>query len=500
MLHPVATSAQLRAQDLHTIQVVGVPSAALMELAAAAVGRELLATWGEQARSRGVLVLAGRGNNGGDGYVLARHLHLAGVPVRVLATSGAHGADCEVARRACERLGVPVAEHGGLEPAGVVVDALFGTGLDREVRGVARARIVALNALRAEGRAGAVVSVDMPSGLDGDSGRVLGVAVRADLTVCFGRMRLGLLLEPGPELAGRVVVADIGLFREAPFAAVVPDGAWVERQLPARPATSHKGTFGHLGVVAGSAAMAGAAVLTCHAALRMGAGRVTLVTGPETVPRLTALPAEVMVHVDAAPTPSSLAGFDALVVGPGYGTDTTSLTTLRRLWDACPAPALFDADGLATLVERPRASPFPRALTPHPGEAGRILDRGVAAVQADRLGAARELSAWGAALLKGRHSLVVARAEEPPVFVLTGSPALATAGSGDVLSGMVGALMAMGLAAGPALVAGAFVHGLAGERLGRGPAMASDVVAAIPEAVATVGRRTDVMTVRPLLG
>lgn len=492
MQHPVCTPEAIRALDARTIQELGVPSIALMETASRAVCAELLARYAPEA-ARGVEVLAGRGNNGGDGYAMARLLHLAGFPVRVLGMAGEHSPDCAAMRRAAEGVGVVVRELDEIDlSAGVLVDALLGTGLSREVLGQPRARIEAMAAFQ-----GPVVAVDMPSGVCGLSGRVLGAAARASLTVSFGHVRLGQLLEPGADLVGELVIADIGLSGEAPAAAWIPDGAWVAARLPARAPASHKGSHGHLAVIAGSAEMAGAAALTCEAAIRSGCGLVTLFTAPEALARLGGMSPEVMLRLGELPAPEALQGYDAVAVGPGLGLEQAA--RVRRLWEGLPQPAVFDADGLNALG-RLEALPQPlgpRALTPHPGEAARLLGLATRDVQADRAGAVTRLAGAAPSLLKGRHTLV--HDGESLTVNRTGSPAMATAGAGDVLTGLVGGLLARGLAAPDALRCGAFVHGLAGELAGPGPLRASDIAAHLPRALREVGQRLDVLLRRPLL-
>lgn len=488
MIWPIATSAQVRALDAHTIEALGVPSLVLMEAAARAVTVELLRRFPEQAR-RGVCVVAGRGNNAGDGYAIARLLRCVGVPTRVLALPGPMSPDCGVNRRAAAGVGVPICEEGPLE-GGVVVDALFGTGLDRPVTGLAAERVQAMNAF-----GGPVVAVDLPSGLCGDSGRALGVAVRAALTVTFDRPRLGQLLEPGADHCGALVVADIGLRGQVPMAAEAWDGADIAALLPVRAAASHKGSHGHLAVVAGSPERAGAAVLLCRAAMRSGCGLVTLFAAPATLPRLSALPVEVMVRVTDSLKPDLFQDFDALAVGPGVGLDPVSRGAMRRLWQDAACPAVFDADGLTALAEDPQPSPWPRCITPHPGEASRLIP---GYDLADRVGLACRLAELAPALLKGRHTLIAA-AGHPLVLNRTGGPALATAGSGDVLTGLVGGLLARGLSPRDALIAGAFVHGYAGELAGQAPILASDVADHLPTALRTLAQRAPVFERIPLL-
>jgi len=502
MRHPVYTSSQIRAIDAHTINDLGIAGPALMEMAARACAQEILSAYGDEA-ARGVVVVAGKGNNGGDGYVIARMLHGAGVPVRAVGLPGEHSADCAAARRAAELLGVPVFEDAGaayFSKAGVVVDALLGTGLSSDLRGRALELTLLIQGAREKGAK--VLAVDLPTGLCGDTGRVLGDAVTADVTVTFGRARAGQLLEPGADRVGRLVVADIGLVEvgspAGPPVMAVLEGPEVAALIPPRAAASHKGRHGHLGVIAGSRDKAGAAVLCCNAAMRAGCGLVTLIVGPEVVPRLAGLRPEVMLHIANRTTPELLMTFDALAVGPGRGIERQTLKQLRGIWRSYEGPAVFDADGLSALVDAFRPSEHPRCITPHPGEAARLLRKTTAAVQEDRLGTIRALGAVAPALLKGRNTLIDAGGDEPVIVNPTGTPDLATAGSGDVLTGIVGALLARGLPPRDALIVGAFVHGLAGEQVG-GYLVAGDLIDGLRGAFAGLAERVGAIDYRPLL-
>jgi len=498
---PVSTAAQVRALDERVIRDLGVPGPVLMENAGRLATRVLLQRHGAAAQ-RGVRILCGRGNNGGDGWVMARHLVLAGVSVRVAALSGAMSQDCALNRGICERMGVAVdpdwqsRDDLGDGPAGVLVDALLGTGLSSELRGVVSEWVE-----RANSSGLPIVAVDLPTGLHADTGAPLGGAVRATTTITFGRLKPGLLIEPGPDWCGEIVVADIGLDAadhlldtliprppsDVSARLLMPEPADIAAWLPARPGGAHKGSSGHLAVVAGSAEKAGAGVLSCNAAMRAGTGLVTLFVDRAAWDRLGALRPEVMVEDIDKLDPQR---FDALAVGPGVGSEPTVVKRCRELWQRAPVPAVFDADGLNALVGAFEPSPYPRVVTPHPGEAGRLLGRDARWVQQDRLGCLDALSRVAITLLKGRHSLV---SGEPPTVNPTGGPGLATAGSGDVLTGVVGALLARGMDPRRAACAGAFLHGYAAELYGPRPMVAGDLVELLPAALAGVGRRAAVV-------
>jgi NAD(P)H-hydrate epimerase len=493
MPFPVSTSAEVRALDAHSIETVGIASAALMELAGRAVASEVLSRFEDEARE-GVLVLAGRGNNGGDGYVIARMLHGRGLPVQVVGLEGEASPDCALNRTAAEGAGVPIRRELGEIKAGLIVDAILGTGLQSNLRSPVLEWVERVNGLGLP-----VVAVDLPTGLCGDTGQVFGTAIRATATICLGRAKLACFLEPGADLAGEVILANIGLIGTVPPTAEIVCGAWVAERLPQRGAASHKNSHGHLGVIAGSPEKAGAAVLACNAALATGCGLVSLLIHPDALDRLGQLGPEIMVQPTDNVAQADLSGFSALAVGPGFGTDAASEKALRSLWTDAPLPAVFDADGLSALVGAFASSPHSRCITPHPGEAGRLLESSSVGIQSDRIGAIRSLSAVAPALLKGRNSLISSGAG-PIRINRTGSAALATAGSGDVLTGIVGALLAQGIAPFDALTMAAFLHGWAAERIGRPHLAAGELNQALGEAMATVGERGDVLAARSLLG
>jgi ADP-dependent NAD(P)H-hydrate dehydratase / NAD(P)H-hydrate epimerase len=473
MFHPVCTVDQIRERDDITIRSAGVPAVALMENAGRMCAKVLLERFPE-ARQRGVTIFAGKGNNGGDGWVMARMLHRQGVPVAVVTAQGERSRDCEVMAAAAKGVGVQtVAPEDAW--GWVRVDALLGTGIKSAPKGEVREL---LDQLMRPG--GPILAVDMPTGLCGDSGRVLGDIAVPEVTVTFGAARIGQLLQP--QLVGHLVVADIGLVDWA-FTGTVLEGPEVADMLPAWPMDVHKHRKGHLGVFAGAEGMEGAAVLVCLGALRAGCGLVTLHS--ERIPR--GLPIEVMHSTQPLD-----ADYDAGAVGPGLGQTPEAL----RLWRRLAMPAVFDADGLNALGALPPASEHPRVITPHPGEAARLLGCTSAEVMANRLDAVQSLQNIAPALLKGQNTLI---GGEKPCFNLTGGPMLATAGSGDVLTGIVGAFLARGLLPEDALTAAAFVHGVAGELAGPG-CIASDIAAAIPAAMAALPTRTGLVDWRPLCG
>lgn len=488
------TSAQMQRADQRTIQELGLPGMVLMENAGAAVVASLWERLPDLAARR-VVVVAGGGNNGGDGFVVARRLlePLGGRVVVLLAGSAARlQGDAALNHGVYTRMGGVVEEVAGEEGvtareghfrhAGVVVDALFGTGLARPVTGVAAALIRRINACACP-----VVAVDLPSGVAADTGQLLGEAVRATWTVTFGAEKIAHRQHPGAALCGEVVLAPIGIPRlllEDPAHQVGRNlpGDWA---IPPRPVDGHKGSFGHLLVVAGGVGKAGAAVLTARGAQRIGPGLVTVASPAGVQPTVAAQLTEAMtLPLPAAPdggvdggSAAALAAAPvepgALAVGPGLGGGSGTLELVRGVmarWHRLPvvvdadglnALALLGGEGLTALVVGHGGAVI---LTPHPGEMARLLGSGVAAVQADRLGCARAAATrWGAwVVLKGAGS-VIAAPDGRAWINHTGNSGLAAGGSGDLLTGIIGGLLAQRWGAESAVRAGVWLHGAAAE-------------------------------------
>lgn len=482
LVAPASLWTRLRsaAADRHSIDALGIPSAVLMERAALCCAREALALREE----RPVWSLCGPGNNGGDGVAIARILAGWGVPTRVFLLAPRPTGELARQVELAARVGVAITQ--GM-PEGtcdaLIVDALLGTGATPPLREPFAAAVTWANA-----QPGPRLAVDIPTGIDADTGATPGPALRADCTVTFQRSKPGLHVTPGRAYAGRVVVAEIGLVapeagedgRLIDPAAV---GAWLRSLRPG----GHKGERGHVGVVGGSAGTPGAAVLAGAAALRAGAGLVTIASDDaEVQAQLLTLRPELMVR---ARGPELLPASGALVVGPGL-TRAEDRAGLAALWREDPRPAVWDASGLAEIAG---PSPRPRVVTPHPAEAARLLSQGTgspwtaARVQAERVAAARALAALtgAVAVLKGEGTLV---ADGPRLAVCTtGGPALATAGSGDCLAGLIAALLARSLPPWEAACAGVHLHGAAGDRLPIG-AVALEVADAMVPALEECSR------------
>lgn len=450
---PVLSVAAMRAVDAATIEE-DLPLLALMENA----GRAAFDAYRERWGLAPLHLLPGPGHNGADALVMGRIAAAHGVPVRCWGYKCDLGEVGEMQWRLAEREGA-VWEERGLDAIGdreaVVVDGLLGTGTRGEPREKMASLVRAVNDAPYLGR----LALDAPTGADMDTGAAPGVAFRADLTVAFAFLKPGLLLQPGAELAGEVRVAYIGISRHR---AVDPAGwavtpAAVAALLPPFPADGHKGTAGRVGVWAGSARFPGAARLALEGALRSGAGVVHWTGRGEAPPE---------VIQEGAPPSGCRQGLDAWAIGPGLGSDDDALESIRGETSALASPAVLDADALAAWAGRAgelAGHPAARLLTPHHAEAAALLGVGVPEVEADRPGACSRLaeSSGQTVLLKGAPTLV-AGPGRPVHYVGAGGPALAKGGTGDVLAGLAGGLLARGLDPLSAGVAAAWVHGRAG--------------------------------------
>lgn len=472
------TAGQVRDLDRRAIHEFGIPGYELMTRAGQATLATARALW---PAARSVTVLCGPGNNGGDGYVVARLASGQGLQSRVVALGDPRRLQGD-AQRAHDDF---IAAGGIVEPwspgvlaSDLLVDALYGTGLAREVSGDAATMIAAANA---SGRP--IVAVDIPSGLHADSGAVQGVATRAALTVTFIGRKAGLYLGAGPDHAGHVVFDSLQVPEET-YAASAPvarllDESDVRKALPRRRRGGHKGDYGHVLVIGGGPGMPGAARLAGEAALRAGAGLVTLAVHPDNVGVVAARPELMCVPVNAADEVMPvLARATVVAVGPGLGQCAWARALLESAL-ACGKPLVVDADALNLLAAVPRRDDR-WILTPHPGEAGRLLGSDSAAVQADRLAAAQALQRryGGTVVLKGTGSIVLG-ADGLPTLCDRGNPGMAAGGMGDVLTGVIAAIAAQ--CGDPLLTAraGVFVHAQAGDlaaRRGERGMLATDVL------------------------
>ena len=460
------TAAQVREIDAQLI-AAGTPGFELMQRAAHAAWRALRRRWPDAGA---ITVLTGRGNNAGDGYLIAALAQRAGWRVKVLAVSDPQGlqGDAALAFSEARQAGVAVgAWDASATLKGVLVDALLGTGISGEVREPYAAAIAAINASGLP-----VMAVDLPSGLCGDTGRVLGCAVRADLSVSFIGLKLGLFTGEGPDRVGALVFDDLQASAET-LALTAPAALRLSEttlpRLAPRAPTAHKGSFGQVLVIGGDLGIGGAALLSAEAALRCGAGMVSLATRPEHVTASLVRRPEIMCHgVESTYALTDLVQrAEVLVVGPGlgqapWGRSLISLAPHREV------PQVWDADALNLLAAQAVELPVDALITPHPGEAARLLNTTAAQIQADRPKAVRELAVRYrcVALLKGAGTLIAAP-DGRLALCDRGHPAMASAGLGDVLAGVAGALLAQGLAPFEAACLAAWLHARAGEELGR---------------------------------
>ena len=441
-----------------------------MDRAGAGAFRALVRRWPEARR---VTVVCGVGNNGGDGFVIARRAREAGRGVRVFVVGdpGRLGRDASAMLEAMRGAGVrwePFAASAALE--GVVVDALFGTGLSRPAAGAAASAIDAMNAAQAP-----VLAVDVPSGLDPDTGSVRGRAVRASLTVTFIAPKRGLLTGAGPDHAGRVECDPLGvppaLQGRVPTAVERLDyDALPEHPcLGPRPRGAHKGDHGHVLVVGGERGFAGAVRLAAEAAARVGAGLVSVATRAAHAASVSAARPEIMSRgvEDEAAFAALAERATVVAVGPGLGQGSWGERTFASALGCAPRLLVVDADGLNHLAAAGRSAPRRDdwVLTPHPGEAARLLGATVAEVQADRFAAAAAIRDryGGVCVLKGAGTLVAA-GDRPIGVCVNGNPGMGTGGTGDVLTGVIAGLAAQGAAPADAAALGVCIHGKAGDR------------------------------------
>lgn len=505
----LVTAKEMRELDRLTIEEYGTPGHVLMERAGAGATEVLLKTF-PQIRTASVLVIAGKGNNGGDGFVIARLLKKKGIVCEVILAAKKAEVTGDALRNltAFTRLRGRVTEvtepeqtslvQKKLQRCGLIVDALLGTGLNSPVRGILATLIELMNTSGVP-----VLAVDVPSGLDADRGVPLSTATQAKLTVTFGYPKVGLVCPSGAAYVGRLEVVDIGIAPEA-VATVKPQTMllttrYVGTLVHGRQSDAHKGDFGHLLVTAGARGKSGAALLCGGAALRMGTGLVTL-AGPSS---LNTVFSSVLIEAMTIPLPErpegslsldegamseTLQGKSAVAFGPGVGVSTDTIGLTRWLLVHSERPLVIDADGLNCLATDPailRDTKVPVVLTPHPGEMARLLKMSNAEVQSQRLEVARKFAAQHGCyvVLKGARTVIAAPNGKAWINP-TGNPGMASGGMGDVLTGIVGGLLAQGYPPEEACCLGVFLHGyvgdLAAQEKGEAGILARDLIERLP--------------------
>lgn len=509
----ILTADEMREMDRQTIETFGLPGRVLMENAGRGAVRAIFQTWPD-IYTRSVAVIAGKGNNGGDGFVIARYLAQHGVDVSVylLSSRDRLKGDAAANFKHLETLGITVTEMADeltfsrykeqIAGCGLLVDAILGTGLDSEVRGYFRNIIDFINHVQSP-----VFSVDIPSGLHSETAIPCGICIKADATATFAFAKIGHMLLPGADYTGKLFIIDIGIpphiVRSARPGHQLLTAAWILSLMPARSSRSHKGQTGHVLVAAGSTGKTGAAIMTAAAAMRAGAGLVTLAI-PESINDVVETRAlEVMTRPMAESEKgilgknntedliSLLSDKACLALGPGLGTADTTRILVSDLIQHSPVPVVLDADGLNNLASNTGMLQKRRSeiiLTPHPGEMSRLTGISTAEIQADRVAAARNFARTHKVhlVLKGARTVIAHPGGQVHVNP-TGNSGMASGGMGDVLTGMIAGFLAQGVLPENACHLGVYLHGAAADMLAqsRGPFgyLAGEVMDHLPDTI-----------------
>jgi NAD(P)H-hydrate epimerase len=514
----LVTANEMQEMDQKAIHSFGIPGLVLMENAGRGSVRVLLSKI-DRKKTQKIAVLAGRGNNGGDGFVMARYLLEKGFKVAVflLAPKEAVKGDAKVNMQLFEKLCDRSSEAALVEIKteaefktnrsrilhhDLFIDAVLGTGLNADLRGLIRDAVELMNS---SGKP--VFSVDIPSGLNADTGKPMGKAVKAFATATFAFAKAGHILYPGNLHTGELSIIDIGIPKfiadEKKIRLSLLEKQEIAALFPPRPFDSHKGSFGHLLVIAGSTGKTGAPALCANAAMRCGTGLVTLGVAESLNPALEPLVLEPMTH----PLPENEKGFlsenclkdilallkgkQALAIGPGLGTRKGTAKLVQKLVEQSPVPLVLDADAVNCLAEHPESlkkKSRPAILTPHPGEMARLCRLSTPDVQADRIGLARKFaSEWDVILILKGARTVIALPDGKAFINPTGNPGMASGGMGDVLTGMVSGFLAQGFSPEAASLAGVYIHGLCADVLSKQKGafgfLARDMIKAIPETI-----------------
>ncbi|WP_408955557.1 NAD(P)H-hydrate dehydratase [Natroniella sp. ANB-PHB2] len=513
----VVTGVEMKEIDRKTIEEVGIPGTVLMERAGMKVAAEATNLLGQVVKSE-VIILAGCGNNGGDGFVVSRLLAGEGIKVKtiLLGQRDKVGGDAKVNLDILDSLNLSVIEikaeeeltslKEDLEQADLIVDSLLGTGITGELRGLYPDLIQLINQLITP-----VLAVDIPSGVEAGTAKVRSVAVKAKRTVTFGLPKIGTILYPGREYVGDLKVVDIGLPKqvivEQELTTELITAEFVKQNLAVRKQNTHKGNYGRLLVVAGSQGMTGAAMLTAQASLKVGAGLVTVGAPSSLNPILESRLVEAMTYPLAETEQAILAlkaeqqieellsDKDLLAIGPGLGQGEQLTTLIHNLLKSVDIPLVIDADGLNAIqdLELLAKREALTILTPHPGELARMLDLTVGQIEEDRIGLARKLARQYQVLLVLKGAQTVVATPTGQVYVnLTGNAGLATGGSGDFLTGMIAGLAVQGLEEVTATIIAVYLHGLAADlakdKLTEYSLVPTDLLDYLPEAIKKIRR------------
>jgi NAD(P)H-hydrate epimerase len=493
----IMNAIQMRNLDRRAIEEAGIPGVVLMENAGRAVYEEIEKRFAP-LHDRLFSIFCGTGNNGGDGYVLARHLKLAGADVRVQLSGDPARLKGDAAVHYNIMLNCGIIPDENIKADGILIDALLGTGAKGAPSEDYTRQIRRMNETHHP-----IISIDIPSGVDTDTGEVPGEAIRAAVTVSFAFPKPGLLLQPGSDCAGEIIIRDIGFDWES----LEPqsDMEWIRRDelmslLPARPKEAHKGNYGHLLIIGGSQGMSGAPSLTAMAALRSGVGLVTVASPESAQPIIASRLWEAMTiaasekdgafYLESAEQILPFAQkCDAVCLGPGISRLPEAVRFAQLMIREISLPLVIDADALYALSLEPdilNGKMTPVVLTPHPGEAAMLLGVETRSIQQNRVDSARKLAAkyHAVVVLKGAGSLITF--QNRIAVNTTGNPGMAAGGSGDVLTGIIGALLARKMTCWDAARLGVFLHGLAGDaakqNIGEEALIAGDIIQALPSA------------------
>ena len=509
----LVTAQQMKNMDHMTIESFGIPGIVLMEAAGRGTVDALFRHF-PHVRQKKVGIATGRGNNGGDGFVIARYLANRQIEVAVFLLSKKERVKGDAAAnlKLLDQIGVPVHEVPDensfksyidqIKQCDIWVDAMLGTGLKSDVRGIFKEMIDFLYMLQKP-----IIAVDIPSGLDSDSGKPRGCCIKADVTVTYGLPKIGQVILPGAEFVGKLEVVDIGI-PPSVVAEVGPKHHLLTQEMikPSfifRPLQSHKGTTGHLLVIGGSPGKTGAAVMTSRSAMRVGAGLVTLGIPKSLNTAMESQLTEVMTATLPENTNQTLglSAYDiimslleskkGLAIGPGLGSARPTQNLVRKLIQTSPVPIVIDADGLNCLVgglECLKDIRVPVVMTPHPGEMARLMGTTSRQVQQDRIRAAHDFATSHKVYLVLKGARTIVAHPDGAVFInTTGNPGMASGGMGDVLTGMIAGLIVQGLAVSKAVNAGVYLHGFAADFLARTIGqvgfLASDVIEILPRQI-----------------